>query len=122
MLTVGMWKGRIMVRNAATLLVWLLLTQAPLFDAPLHAQDAKTQDKPIVVEGKQEPNNKKVCKIIDPPTGSRIGGGRVCRPAGEWKLEEQTAQRAVQQDVEREKAMNAYIENQKGGIAVPGKP
>jgi hypothetical protein len=103
----------------ARLLAGVLIAQAPLFYAPLYAQQNNTT---IVIEGKQNPNNKKVCKIIDPPTGSRLGGGRVCRPAGEWKLEEQVAQRAVEQDQERQKAMNAYLENQKGGLPVPGRP
>jgi hypothetical protein len=98
-------------------MVGLLAGGVGIGTSALHAQDTT-----IVVQGKQDPRNKKVCKIIDPPTGSRIGGGRVCRPAVEWELEEQQAQRAVQSDVERQKAMNAYIENQKGALAAPGKP
>jgi hypothetical protein len=72
---------------------------------------------PIVVEGKKE---KKVCKIIDPGTGSRIGVRRICRSADEWKMSQQQAERIIDREQDRQRAVHAYDENAKNGLARQG--
>jgi hypothetical protein len=72
---------------------------------------------PIVVEGKKE---KKVCKIIDPGTGSRIGARRICRSADEWKMSQQQAERIIDREQDRQRAVHAYEENAKNGLARQG--
>jgi hypothetical protein len=72
---------------------------------------------PIVVEGKKE---KKVCKIIDPGTGSRIGVRRICRSADEWKMSQQQAERIIDREQDRQRAIHAYDENAKNGLARQG--
>ena len=71
----------------------------------------------IVVEGKKEP---KVCRTIDAHTGSRIGVQRICRPAAEWKMSEDQAQRILEKDQERTRAVQAYDQNAKNGLAAQG--
>lgn len=72
---------------------------------------------PIVVEGKKE---KKVCKIIDPGTGSRIGMRRICRSADEWKMSERQAQQIIEKEQDRQRAVQAYNENAKNALAKQG--
>ena len=80
-----------------------------------------TQEKPpIVIEGKRR--EKKVCKKMEAPTGSRLGGGRVCRTAFDWKLSEQAAEQALEKHRQRESAMQAYNENAKNGLLPQGPP
>lgn len=33
-----------------------------------------------------------VCRQMDPPTGTRLGGRRVCKTEGEWERDRQQAQ------------------------------
>jgi len=78
------------------------------------------QGPPIIVETKRA--GKKVCRTVDPPTGSRLGGGRVCRDAADWKMEEERAQRTIERGQQRERAMQAYNENAKNALASQGPP
>ena len=71
----------------------------------------------IVVEGKKE---HKVCRTIDPNTGSRIGIQRICRTAAEWKMSEEQAQRILEKDQDRTRAVQAYDQNAKNGLAAQG--
>ena len=75
------------------------------------------QSGTIVVEGKKE---HKVCKTIDPHTGSRIGIQRICRTEAEWKMSEEQAQRIIEKDQERLRAVQAYEQNAKNGLAAQG--
>ena len=90
---------------------------AASFDAPAYAQD----DSTIVVEGKK-PKEKKICKTIEPFTGSRLGSRRVCRTASEVKMEQELAQRTIDQEQQRDRAMHAYNENAKNALANQGPP
>ena len=92
----------------------LAMQAAPSEAAPPSAVPAPP---PIVVEGKKE---RKVCKIIDPGTGSRIGMRRICRSADEWKMSEQQAQRIIDKEQDRSRAVHAYEENAKNGLAKQG--
>ncbi len=84
------------------------------------ASSAYGQDGPdIVVKGKPQKADKKICKIFDAPTGSRVGGGRICRPATEWKIDEERAQRNMQSENQRLQADRAMTENEKNALAVP---
>src|SRR5690242_17294930 len=96
------------------LLVLLLAIQAaPSESTP---PDAAPVPPPIVVEGKKE----KVCKVIDPGTGSRIGIRRICRSPDEWKMSEQQAQRIIEREQDRQRAVQAYDQNAKNGLANQG--
>jgi hypothetical protein len=98
------------------LVVALLSIQAPSVEsaAPSAVPPAPA---PIVVEGKKE---KKVCKTIDPGTGSRIGIRRICRSADEWKMSERQAQQIIEKEQDRQRAVHAYDENAKNGLARQG--
>ena len=85
--------------------------------APPEAVPAPSASTPIVVEGKKE---KKVCKIIDPGTGSRIGMRRICRSADEWKMSERQAQQIIDKEQDRQRAVQAYDQNAKNALAKQG--
>ena len=85
--------------------------------APPEAVPAPAAPAPIVVEGKKD---KKVCKIIDPGTGSRIGMRRICRSADEWKMSERQAQQIIDKEQDRQRAVHAYDENAKNALARQG--
>jgi hypothetical protein len=102
--------------RAASFLIALPLATAP-FGAPVYAQDNST----IVVEGKK-PKEKKICTKLQPFTGSRIGSRRVCRTPGEVKAQQEYAQRAIEQEQQRNRAVDAYNENAKNALANPGPP
>ena len=95
------------------LMIVLLAAEAPAVETPAPAQDSTT----IVVKGKKE---KKVCKTIDPNTGSRIGIQRICRSAAEWKMSEEQSQRIIEKGQDRQRAVNAYDQNAKNGLAKQG--
>jgi hypothetical protein len=92
----------------------LAIQVAPSGAAPQAVGAAST---PIVVEGKKE---KKVCKTIDAGTGSLIGIRRFCRTADEWKMSEQQAQRIIDKEQDRQRAVQAYEQNAKNGLAKQG--
>ena len=71
----------------------------------------------IIVEGQKE---KKVCKTVLPSTGSRIGMTRVCHTAAEWKMSEEQAQRIIEKEQDRQRAVQAYNENAKNALAKQG--
>ncbi len=75
---------------------------------PVFAQDAPD----IVVEG-QRPE-KKVCKSIEPPTGTRMRARKICQTKAEWRLAEQTAQRNVDRDNQRLNADRSQTLNEQG--------
>lgn len=98
----------------------LVLAAVGLPMASLNAQSATTgpsQEGPgIVVKGQKE---KKVCKTMDAPTGSRVGQQRVCRTEADWTQEERTAQRVIDQELQRSNRMRAEIENAKNLMGRP---
>ena len=101
--------------------IGVLLTGASLalLATPVLAQ--QTGDKgTIVVEG-QKPE-KKICKDVDPPTGSRVGGDRSCLTEAEWRRGEEEAQRAMQHEEMRYRANRAAIENEKNALSSGGAP
>jgi hypothetical protein len=56
-------------------------------------------DTTITVKGKKD---QKVCRNFPAPTGSRFGGGRVCKTVEEWQVEEARIERKLnQQDLNR---------------------
>jgi len=84
------------------------------FVGPASAQ----QNGSIIVEGQRKPNaNKRVCKIVEPFTGSRIGSKRVCQSAADWAVQQDQAARIVDREQQRNRAVHAYEENQKNGLA-----
>ena len=97
-----------------------LLVTAAYLGAAAPAPEAATPAPPsstIIVEGTKE---KKVCKTILPSTGSRIGMTRVCHTAAEWKMSEEQAQRIIEKDQERTRAVQAYEQNAKNALAAQG--
>jgi len=81
---------------------------------PLLAQQTNGSNGSIVVEG-QKPE-KKVCKDIDAPTGSRVGSDRICLTEAEWRRGEEQAQRAMDHENMRFNANRAAIENEKNRL------
>ena len=71
----------------------------------------------IVVKGERP--EKKVCRTYEAPTGSRVGERRVCKTQSEWRLAEQSAQRAVDSENRRFEANRAQLENEKNAFAKP---
>lgn len=86
-----------------------------LLAAPLLAEQPKGDT--IIVEG-QKPE-KKVCKDVDPPTGSRVGGDRICLTEAEWRRGEEEAQRAMEHENLRANANRAAVENEKNALSSP---
>ena len=87
---------------------------AETFVGPAGAQDNSS----IIVEGQRKPGaNKRVCKIVEPFTGSRIGAKRVCQSAADWANQQDQAARMVDREQQRNRAVQAYQENQKNGLA-----
>jgi hypothetical protein len=76
-----------------------------------------TPHRDIVVKGDKD---RKVCRYTPPPTGSRMGGGRICRTAIEWKWSEEQSQRIVEAGQMRQRAEDAYYRNQANGLAKSG--
>lgn len=72
----------------------------------------------ITVEGKKE---KKVCRNYPAPTGSRFGGGRVCKTADEWRIEEAKLNQTLNREDTIAKANRAQDWNDKnqGGFGKP---
>lgn len=95
------------------LLMFVILTAA----APTPEAGPAPESKTIVVEGKKE---KKVCRTIDPGTGSRIGIQRICRTAEEWKMSQDQAARIIERGQDRQRAVEAYQQNAKNGLANQG--
>ena len=91
---------------------------ALLVDTRVQAQEGKT----IVVEGQRDKNSRKICKATEPPTGTRLGARRICRTATEWKIIEKRSQETVELAQQRQRAMDAYKQNQKNALASPGPP
>ena len=91
--------------------------------ASLAANPALSQEPPtIVVEGKRDKDNRKVCRSSAPPTGTRLGQRRICRTVFEWKMIEQRSQELVEKGQQRQQAMHAYNENAKNALANQGPP
>ena len=99
--------------------MFVLVTAAYLAVATPAPDAARPAPAPgtIIVEGKKE---KKVCKTVVPHTGSRIGMTRVCHTAAEWKMSEEQSQRIIEKDQERLRAVQAYEQNAKNGLAAQG--
>jgi hypothetical protein len=95
----------------AGLVVALAAAAQPVTEAPAVPGEEPT----IVVEG--ERRAKKVCKKGRPPTGSRLGSRRICRTQFEWKMSQEAAQRTLEEHETHERAMRAYEQNQKNGLA-----
>jgi hypothetical protein len=73
---------------------------------------AGAQAQPPVTAVTPPPKKPKiVCKDIDPPTGSHVGGTTVCRPEAAWSADESQAQREADAEVDRERALRAYDQN-----------
>lgn len=96
----------------------LILAAAGLPAAPALAQSATPSpgqdNSTIVVKGQKE---KKVCKIFDAPTGSRIGERRVCRSQSEWQVAERTAQQTIDRENQRLNADRSQSFNETNGMA-----
>src|SRR3954465_8701246 len=80
---------------------------------PLISQP-KSDSGNIVVQG-QKPQ-KKICKDIDAPTGSRVGSDRICLTEAEWRASAEQAQRAMDYENLRFRANQAAIENEKNRV------
>lgn len=95
----------------------LVLAVAVFPGSQLGAQGntAAPDNSTIVVKG-QKPE-KKVCKVFDAPTGSRVGERRVCMTKGEWKLAEDMALRNVDRENLRVQADQAQTLNERGALA-----
>ena len=81
-------------------------------DAATQARPAR-QDEGIVVKGKKDPRDKRVCRRVN-ATGS-IMAKSTCRTAGEWEIERQRAQVAIEkfrqrQQMEQEARRQKYEE------------
>jgi hypothetical protein len=98
------------MRSAVAVLT-LAIFAAPV--SPLFGQQAPD----IVVKGERP--EKKVCRTYEAPTGSRVGERRVCKTQSEWRLAEQSAQRAVDSENRRFEANRAQLENEKTAFAKP---
>lgn len=83
--------------------------------AQLGAQGSAPDNGTIVVKGLKP--EKKVCKVFDAPTGSRLGERRVCMTKGEWKLAEDSTQRKMDRENLRTQADQAQTLNERGGLA-----
>jgi hypothetical protein len=82
--------------------------------APGLASSNNAQDEPeIVVNGKPQKAEKKVCKIYDAPTGSRVGITRICRTPTEWRIAEDSASRSIERQREAFRAERTQQENDK---------
>jgi hypothetical protein len=73
---------------------------------------SNAQNQPAAAAGAKPPKPKLVCKEVDPPTGSHVGGGTVCRTAEAWAADENEAQREVDNEAQRMRALHAYEQNQ----------
>jgi hypothetical protein len=91
---------------------------APFVATPVPAQEAGT----IIVEGERNKNNRKICKSSAPPTGTRLGSPRICRTAAEWKAAEQRSREIIELQQQRQRAVDAYQQNQKNALAKEGPP
>ena len=85
---------------------------------PVPAQEGGT----IVIEGKRDKNDRKICKSTAPPTGTRMGARRICRTAAEWQMAEERSQRLIEVHQQRQSAIDAYNQNAKNGLAPEGPP
>lgn len=67
-----------------------------------------------VAAADQPAKEKKVCKSVEPPTGSRMGIRTICRTAAEWE----SNRLAVQRDMEFRSRSDANLSETNG----PGEP
>lgn len=70
-----------------TLLTAVALTSAFLIAGPAFADSSASANKPDL--------DKIVCKSLPPPTGTRLGGRRVCKTERQWEQEQQRAQQSL---------------------------
>lgn len=94
---------------------------------PVRAQEGSTpasaqEGGTIVIEGKRDKNNRKICKSTAPPTGTRMGARRICRTAAEWQMAEERSQRLIEVHQQRQRAIDAHNQNAKNGLAPEGPP
>lgn len=95
----------------------LVLTLAAALQSAVQAPPPSPEGPRIVVEGERPDKDKKVCRKGPPPTGSRLGGRRICRTKLEWTMSEEAARRVLEAHSQRERAMRAHEQNQKNGLA-----
>jgi hypothetical protein len=89
---------------------WAATDPAPAA-SPQPASAPATAVAPAVVDAaKQDYDNQIVCVTEDPPTGSHLGGGRVCKKRGEWDTE----RRQARESLERVQTMGNQV-NRAGG-------
>jgi hypothetical protein len=80
-------------------------------------------EQPIVIEGERvDRPDRRVCKTSTPPTGSRLGGRRICRAASEWAAAERAAEDAMHRQGAHADRMVAYRENEKNLLGKQGPP
>lgn len=97
------------------LLLALAATAQPAAQSPV-----SPEGPPIVIKGERK--EKKVCRREPPPTGSRLGSRRICRTEFEWRMSQEAAQRALDQQDQHQRAMYAHEQNKKNGLADQVKP
>jgi len=68
------------------------VASGPQVDAiPGPALQGASMNTPILVSETSEDDGAKICRKLDPATGSRIGSRTVCMTQAEWDLREQTS-------------------------------
>jgi hypothetical protein len=91
----------------------LAIAIASLAAGPALAQEPIT----VIIEGKPVKKDRTICRTTAPQTGTRLGQRRICRTAFEWKMIEQRSQNMIERGQLRERAVQAYNENAKNGLA-----
>ena len=81
-----------------------LLPASTLFAQTGPSQVNGQSDSTITVKGKKD---QKVCRNFPAPTGSRFGGGRVCKTVEEWQVEEARIERKLNREDTIRKANQA---------------
>jgi hypothetical protein len=108
------------VLRALAVMLCAVATQSAV-GAPAYAQQQQASaNKLIVVDGKPQKKERMICKSSAPPTGSRMGGGRVCHTAQEWKLAEEQSERSLDSYEQKQRAEGAYEQNARGGLGASG--
>ena len=95
----------------------LVLMLAAAMQTADQAQPPTSEGPRIVVEGQRPDDKMKICRKGPPPTGSRLGGRRICRTKFEWEMSQEAAKRVLEAHSTRERAMRAHEQNQKNGLA-----
>jgi hypothetical protein len=95
--------------GGSAVLIVALVAGASL--ARLPARAGAQAQQPVTAATTPPKKPKIVCKDIDPPTGSHVGGTTVCRPEADWSADERQTQREADAEIDRERALQAYDQN-----------